>query len=240
MRKLLILFLILIPSLIYGGVYFDGVDDVVTITDNASLQVDYITISVWTKVPNIGQGSNKGIIAKRIGGVSVWYVFVNVDNKFGVQMVNEAGEYSVQLNSVDAIVINTWYHLAITYDGTTIKMYVNGVADNTQAFSGALKKTAANLTIGQQYAQGYNLKGTISDVRIYNRALTQSEIKSAMSRCDFADIYTKGIWRFNDNIGYDGKKTFDLSGNNNTGTHTGTSNGNSNPPILMQPIYAGD
>ena len=236
----LIFLLFLIPSLIYGGVYFDGVDDVVTITDNASLQVDYITTSVWIKVPNIGQGSNKGIIAKRIGGVNVWYAFVNVNDRFGAQMVNEAGEYSTQLNSVDAIVINTWYHLAITYDGTTIKMYVNGVANSTQAFSGALKKTAANLTIGQQYAQGYNINGIISDVRIYNRALTQGEIKSTMNRYDFADNYTVGIWRFDDNVGYNTERTFDLSGNNNTGTHTGTSNGTSNPPTLMQPIYAGD
>ena len=61
-----------------------------------------------------------------------------------------------------------------------------------------------------------------------------------MYRYSIPDSSCKGLWQFFENDFYDGKKSFDLSGNNNTGTHTGTSNGNSNPPILMQPIYAGD
>ena len=72
---------------------------------------------------------------------------------------------------------NTWVHVAGTYDGTTVRLYYNGVSENPEAASFSLLANAYPLSIGvngdlTQYFFG----GAIDDVRVYNRALSAAEI----------------------------------------------------------------
>jgi hypothetical protein len=78
--------------------------------------------------------------------------------------------------------LNTWYHMAGTYDGTMLRLYVDGEEICTLALSGPREMPEAPLTIS-----GYleppeqiidEITGKIDDVRIYNKALTAEEIKS--------------------------------------------------------------
>jgi len=74
--------------------------------------------------------------------------------------------------------INTWYHLAMTYDGSNLRIYVNGVLGATDALSQANNGTAsATLKIGRlgSYA-GVFMNGKIDDVRYYSRALSDAEM----------------------------------------------------------------
>jgi hypothetical protein len=82
-----------------------------------------------------------------------------------------------------ALTLNTWVHLAATYDGTTQRLFVNGVQVATKATTGAIKVSTGALRIG-----GNNVwtnewfAGLIDEVRVYNKALTAAEIQADMAK----------------------------------------------------------
>ena len=76
---------------------------------------------------------------------------------------------------------NTWTYLATTYDGSSIKVYVNGVQVSSVAMTGAIKTSLNPLQIGGDTISGQNFKGLIDEVRVYNRSLTQAEIQADMA-----------------------------------------------------------
>ena len=79
-----------------------------------------------------------------------------------------------------ALPINTWTHLAVTFDGAMIRIYVNGVQVATQAQTGALTTSTSALMIGSN-AFNERFIGRIDEVRVYNRALTVAEIQADMA-----------------------------------------------------------
>jgi hypothetical protein len=78
--------------------------------------------------------------------------------------------------------VNTWTHLAATYDGTTLRLFANGTQIGSAAMSGTLVKSANALSIGGSLVWGEYFEGLIDEVRIYNRALTSAEIRADMTR----------------------------------------------------------
>ena len=80
-----------------------------------------------------------------------------------------------------ALATNTWTHLATTFDGTTLRLFVNGVQTATQALSGNLRVSTGALRIGGNAVWGEYFRGMIDEVRIYNRALDALAIQSDMS-----------------------------------------------------------
>jgi len=76
-------------------------------------------------------------------------------------------------------VLNVWYHLAMTYDGATLKLYVNGQLKNSVAVTGKLSVNARNLSIGSDNASQKFFNGFIDDVKIFGTALSQTEIQSS-------------------------------------------------------------
>ena len=71
-----------------------------------------------------------------------------------------------------------WYHLAGVYDGSTVQIYVNGVLESSLSFSGPILQTSQPLCIGRYGAVGEALNGLIDDLRLYNRALSATEIQT--------------------------------------------------------------
>ena len=76
-----------------------------------------------------------------------------------------------------ALPTNTWTHLTLTYNGSTLTLYRNGVAVATTNVSGTLSPTTGTLQIGGSQFGEY-FKGLIDEVRIYNRALSATEIQT--------------------------------------------------------------
>ena len=76
---------------------------------------------------------------------------------------------------------NTWSHLATTYDGATLRLYVNGVQVASKAQTGSLATSASPLTIGGDAIDGQFFKGRIDEVRVYRAALSQAEIQADMA-----------------------------------------------------------
>ena len=76
--------------------------------------------------------------------------------------------------------LNAWTHLAFTYDGATEKLYVNGVLVSSSAQTGAISVSSGVLHIGGDSVWGEHFQGLIDEIRIYNRALSVSEIQVDM------------------------------------------------------------
>ena len=77
--------------------------------------------------------------------------------------------------------LNTWSHIAATYDGTTIPLYVNAALVRNQAAVGTITRTTNPLRIGGNVIWGEWFHRLIDEVRIYNRVLSATEIQADMN-----------------------------------------------------------
>ena len=76
--------------------------------------------------------------------------------------------------------LNIWSHLALTYDGATLRLFVNGQLASAQTVSGLIATSGDPLRIGGDAIWGEYFAGLIDEVRIYNRVLSPSEIQTDM------------------------------------------------------------
>ena len=154
---------------------FDGVDDYIDCGSNSSLQITAaITISVWVKIDNLTSGdATKRMIDKStdingLGGYVLGY------------RINNGGEVFFAINgSYEAVAMtkqNEWIHLLATSDDIDWKIYLNGEIIMNKPKLKNLVGTSSNLRIGNANTFDSRHKGSIADVRIYNRALSQAEI----------------------------------------------------------------
>src|SRR5207248_1621486 len=79
-----------------------------------------------------------------------------------------------------ALPVNSWSHVAVTYDGASLRLYVNGTQVASQAQTGNLITSTNPLQIGGDSTYGQFFQGTIDEVRVYNVALTATQIQSDM------------------------------------------------------------
>jgi len=116
---------------------------------------------------NFGTYSYKMIVSD---GLSQNFIAVNKNNSqllFQIQANARITIYS------DILSQNVWYHIVGTYDGIKMRIYVNGVEKGSDNLSGNIAASSMNIGWGQD---DRFWKGIIDEVRIYNRALSASEI----------------------------------------------------------------
>jgi hypothetical protein len=91
------------------------------------------------------------------------------------------GGSGTNIVSPNAIAANTWTHLAATYDGSTLRLYVNGVQVASLSQTGSLATSSNPLQIGGDSLYGQFFSGRIDEVRVYRTALSQTEIQTDMA-----------------------------------------------------------
>src|SRR5262249_22909287 len=84
-------------------------------------------------------------------------------------------------SGTSALGVNTWTHLALTYDGATLQLYVNGVQVSSTARTGAISTSTGQLQIGGDSIFGQHFAGIIDEVRVYNIALSAAQIRADMT-----------------------------------------------------------
>ena len=95
----------------------------------------------------------------------------------GVRTVNGGDYIDADING---IIVGSWYHIACTYDGINASIYVNGVLQNSVSMSGSLMVSSQHILVGANSTSppsGF-FHGAIDDIRIWNRALSTSEIQN--------------------------------------------------------------
>ncbi|RZL14827.1 MAG: PKD domain-containing protein, partial [Hymenobacter sp.] len=85
-----------------------------------------------------------------------------------VQFVVQVGATARKVNSAARLTAGTWTHLAGTFDGTTLRLYVNGVLDNSLAASGTAVANAS-FSLARNYASSRCLDGRLDEVRVWTR-----------------------------------------------------------------------
>ena len=160
---------------------FDGVDDWVTINDSASLDLtNGMTLEAWVYPTDTMSGWQTVLNKEQPDGFgAAYYLAANSDLNQPEVAVYTTDWY--KLYGGPALSANKWVHLVGTYDGSTMKLYVNGSQVSSQQQAGGIDVTNGVLRIGGNSYWGEFFKGRIDEIRIYNRALSATEIKSDMN-----------------------------------------------------------
>ena len=158
----------------YGGALaFDTEQDAVIVPDSASLDAtDGLTIEGWVR-PNVLSGPLRSLAAKQGDDGLAWGLFAAGPGGPPSGHATTAVERYAHGTAKIALT-PTWTHLATTYDGSRIRLYVNGRLVATTAQQGPLVTGSGDLTIGNNGGDWFD--GLIDEVRVYDRALSASEI----------------------------------------------------------------
>ena len=159
---------------------FDGVNDWLTVNDSASLDlVSAMTLEAWVRPSGLGGMWRTVLLKERPGGM-VYALYANQDTGRPLGQVFIGSERNAV--GTASLTVDTWSHLAATFDGANLRLYVNGALVATTAVAGSMAASTGVLRIGGNSVWSEWFAGLIDEVRIYNRALTQSEIQTDMNR----------------------------------------------------------
>jgi hypothetical protein len=155
------------------GGFFNGTNARITVPDHASLRpATGITIIAWVKLPN-SPAVASGIVGKEttFSSKKGYNFFILSDDNIYFDLGDGTNNFRL-VNAFPTDNYGTWVRIAVTWDGTTMKGYLNGTQlATTLAFSGSLQYTASkDVLIGDSTVINYELEGDIEDLRIYSEA----------------------------------------------------------------------
>lgn len=180
----------------YYGLRFDGINDKVEISHSSSLNIaSSYSIVAWIK-PSVLGGYRT--ITWKGEGESVAFRFSTVDNDIIFVPSGTGGGHTT---SGLALTTNIWYFVTAIFNDANdiVKIYVDGVEKYSGAETSSALTNEGILRIGIQMAEGYNpFNGVIDEVRVYNRALTPTEITELY----YYNPYIVPEVPFNENISY--------------------------------------
>lgn len=224
------------PGKLGQALNFDGSNDYVTVPSATSLNsTSQITVSAWIK--RVGTGTRQFFVSKgsanTVATTQYWLELTS-----GNVLVFELASGSTEHKLTSGFTLTdtqNWHHVVGTYDGTTQKIFLDGVQDaTTSTWSGALNALSDDVAIGNRsvfYDIPFN--GSIDEVRIYNRALSAGEIQSLYKLGQSDEVNTgasqaqgtgrldsglAGYWKMDDGSG---GNAADASTNGNTGILNG-------------------
>ena len=153
-----------------GALSLDGDGDYVSLSPVGALAGNNVTVSMWINMSELGGAWNS--ILTQSDSIGDGYYLYTWSGAPAFSVVSESGD--ALASSSENIDWNEWYQLAATNDGSNLRLYVDGVLKGSGSSAG---KTGVsdNAYIGYDYASSTYHSGLIDDVRIYNRALSESE-----------------------------------------------------------------
>ena len=157
-----------------GAASFDGLSSLATAADTPSLDATSgLTLEAWVK-PNAFAAAQTILAKERAGGGFPWGL--ELDNGIPTAYVTAATNASATATS--ALPANAWSFVASTYDGSTLRVYVNGSQVASSPVSGTLATSNGTLSIGAHAAWGEHFNGLLDNVRVYTTALTAAQLST--------------------------------------------------------------
>ncbi|WP_206641957.1 LamG-like jellyroll fold domain-containing protein [Nonomuraea polychroma] len=157
---------------------FNGSSSWVTVNDAPSLRLTTgMTLEAWVRPTTVD--SWRTVIMKQHTGGLAYVLSAGSDTDRPHTVIHTAGE--ADIGGTASLPLNTWSHLAATYDGTTLRLHVNGTQVSQRTAGGPIRTDNGALRIGGNSIWGEYFTGLIDEVRIYNRALTTTEIQTDMN-----------------------------------------------------------
>ncbi len=176
---------------INGALSFDGVNDYVVVAPIAPLWGNTVTVEAWVRTSEFA-GIWNPVMTQSLGNGYYFYISSGRPSFYIV-----VGAAYVQAISPDAINPNEWYHVAGTNDGANLKVYVNSQLKGSGVSTGFLG-VVSNAYIGFEPASSLYYKGLIDDVRIYDRAVSETELQdiaNPMRRWSREDSWRASVYR---------------------------------------------
>ena len=207
------------PPIPGAALDFDGVDDMISVLDDNSLDlVNNFTLSAWVKTQDL---SKKQRVFHK-SGLRGYAFGMEAGGKL---MFTSYGVADV-FTPMPVVLVNTWTHIAVTYNNNVINFYTNGNLVHTQIVAMIFLANTSNFIIGSETGASF-WNGQLDEVRLWSRALCEAEIKNSMY-CDNLTFKTELVAQYSFNQGVAGGNNagiitaIDSSGNNNNGTLSST------------------
>jgi hypothetical protein len=179
-----------------GGGYFDfdGNGDYIRVQPQFTLQNQF-TLEARLKPDTINDGY-RAIISKGINPrpASLW-----LDHGNHVQVWWGPGSGTARISSVSTLSPGVWHHVAATYDGTVLRLYINGMPDSSVNLSNTPPANNQYLYFGQRGDNAYYFDGKLDEVRIWRRALSAAQVADFAnggpdSRLSAAETEMSELW----------------------------------------------
>ena len=164
-----------------AAVNMDGADDYISLP-RLDVTGSAITLSAWVKNSSFATGVEQRFVSKASdssGDRTYWMLGqTNVGGQNRLQFRLKAGGSTATLTaSSGTLPLNTWYHAVATYDGSKMRLYLNGTEVGSVAESGSISRGRnVPVNLGRSPEGSNYLRGAIDDVRIYSSALTAAEV----------------------------------------------------------------
>ena len=159
-----------------GGYYFDGSNDFINVSNSASLNLSTtISISTWINLKDAG---SYPAITTKANSFGCWGFLYQFNSNLAKPSLFINQSNYVWTNDADtAVPLNTWHHIAVTYDGVNkLTYYLDGGANGTYTVDGGSFCTnGGNMVIGARY-DGFHIKGMLDELIIFNYTLNQTEV----------------------------------------------------------------
>jgi hypothetical protein len=210
------------PAEAFNALDFDGNDDYALVDNTSSMNLNggSFTVEAWIRADTLKSGSDRWgcIVTRATSNDNADFLLLVEDH----HVVFQSRNLNNLLYSAWEIESHRWYHVAGVQDAATgtMRLYINGEGAGQTTLKGGTVGTGASVFIGARDYFGtgnpaHVFDGNIHEVRIWNRARTQSEIAQTMhSRLMLPQNGLVGYWRMNEGKG---GTIGDGSGNNRTG-----------------------
>lgn len=208
-----------------GSAYFDGTGDYLTVADNSAFELtgDF-TIEAFFNISSLpGSGLFANIISKGAAGVfQPYYLFINSSGSLLFYSSSNGSSWNVSNGtSLGTVSVNTWYHVAISRSGTSLRLFLNGSLITTITNGNALTDNNRSVTIGAR-SDGTEDKfvGYISNVRIVKGTAVYTEAFTPPTS-PLTVIANTSLLTLQSHIGENNNTFIDSSSSGNFVTRTG-------------------
>lgn len=196
-----------------GAMSFNGTNQYVRILANSALKPTVqITVATWLNPSNITSSAYQSVVSSTEGGsyqIAIGGTVGSANcpvNSLCFQVMIGGGYKAVYIDK-SALSNGSWYHVVATYDGSSVKLYVNAALVNSTAASGSISEVNTSLCLGNEAlstsCSGQYFSGSLSDVRIYNRAINANEVQAlydtydSSTNIDSGQAGLVGYWKLN-------------------------------------------
>ncbi len=154
-----------------GAYIFDGIDDYLTLQGNNNPS---FTISMRIRPDQIKEMDISCMSEYPASGTFDRNLYLTSEGHITGRIYDGSSRI---VTSANQIMADTWSHVALTGDGSSLKLYINGILENTVSAGTCITNYATpEFVLGQATVTGSNFMGQINDVRLYDRVLSASEI----------------------------------------------------------------
>jgi hypothetical protein len=161
------------------GLEFDGVDDYVEVPHSDDLNLDTFTLAAWIRMGSTG--ANQNIIVKKIPNPEqkTYQLISHTGSAGAIRGSFHVGGGNQVVMGVTPVTDEEWHHTVTTYDGSILRLYLDGEMEDEVPASGEPDKTDAPLGLGSS-CPGQFMKGIIDEACVMNVALEVEDIKEMM------------------------------------------------------------